>query len=118
MVRSFSYVGDVVWALAKLMSSDEANGQIYNVGNPEPVTIEELAQKVIALTGSPSQIEYVPYSSAYSEGFEDICVRIPSIAKLQALTGYQPKVKLDEILVETIAYHRQSQPLVATSVVG
>jgi len=117
MVRSFSYVGDVVWALEKLMSSDEANGQIYNVGNPEPVSIEELAQKVIALTGSPSQIEYVPYSSVYSEGFEDICVRIPSIAKLQALTGYQPKVKLDEILAETISYHRQSQPLVAASVV-
>jgi len=118
MVRSFSYVGDVVWALEKLMGSDEANGQIYNIGNPEPVTIEELAQRVIALTGSSSEIEYVPYTSAYSEGFEDICVRIPSIAKLQTLTGYQPEVKLDEILAETIAYHRQSQPLVAASVVG
>jgi len=106
MVRSFSYVGDVVWALDKLMQNPSSFGQIYNIGNPQPITIEELAKKVIQLTQSKSIIQYVPYTTAYAEGFEDIRERIPNISKVQDLIGYIPKVDLDEILEKVIEYWR------------
>jgi UDP-glucose 4-epimerase len=110
MVRSFSYVGDVVEALETLMHHPESNGQIYNIGNPAPITIEKLAQRVIELTDSTSHIEFIPYSAAYTEGFEDIRERVPNISKLNELIGYTPKVDLDGILVRVIDYFRQNPP--------
>ena len=53
---------------------------------------------------SKSEIVLVPYDQAYEEGFEDMPRRVPDLAKLRALTGYEPKVHLDEILDNVIAY--------------
>ncbi len=111
MVRSFAWVGDVVWALQKLMEHGETAGQIYNIGNPQPITIEKLARRIVEISGSHSQIEFVPYTSVYTEGFEDIRERVPNIAKIQELIGYRPKVGLDEILREVIDYWRINQSL-------
>ena len=63
---------------------------MVNLGNPEEITITELARKVIAVTAADVGIDYVPYEEAYEEGFEDMVRRVPDITKVQALTGYSP----------------------------
>jgi UDP-glucose 4-epimerase len=96
--RCFTYVSDVVEWLLMLAANDKAVGEVVNLGNPEEVTIVELARKVIAITGAQVAIDYVPYEEAYEEGFEDMLRRVPDITKVQALTGYSPRVSLDEAL--------------------
>ena len=96
--RSFTYVGDVVEALLKLMVHPGAIGQVYNVGNPEEVSIRELAERIKAATGSKSPIVTIPYDEAYEAGFEDMPRRVPDITKINAAVGFQPKVGLDEII--------------------
>jgi UDP-glucose 4-epimerase len=102
--RSFTYVSDVIGVLLKLADHPGAVGEVYNIGNGREITILELAKKVKQRTGSKSEIQLVPYEQAYEEGFEDMHRRVPDIAKLAALTGYEPKVHLDEILDHVIAY--------------
>jgi UDP-glucose 4-epimerase len=110
--RCFTYVGDAVRAVISLLDQPGALGEIFNIGNPEEVTIEELAHRVIELTGSNSPVVYLPYEQAYEAGFEDMRRRIPSIDKLTQLTGYQPQVRLNEILRAVIDYERNSlQPI-------
>lgn len=104
--RCFTYVGDVVSALIGLIDHPGAVGQIFNIGNPEEVSISELAERIIDLSGSSSQIRLVPYNEAYGAGFEDMMRRVPSIDKIRALTGYQPTLRLDDILRHVIAYER------------
>jgi UDP-glucose 4-epimerase len=106
MVRAFVYVGDVVNGLYQLMEHPGSEGQVFNIGNPSPVTIEYLARRVIELSGSNSVIEYVPYTSAYTEGFEDIRERIPDISKVSNLIDFKPQVELDEIILKVIEYER------------
>ena len=96
--RSFTYVGDVVGALLKLMVHPGAVGEVYNVGNPEEVSIRDLAERIKAATGSASPIVTIPYSEAYEEGFEDMPRRVPDISKLNQAIGFEPKVGLDEII--------------------
>jgi len=103
--RCFTYVGDVVDVLLKLADHPGAVGGVFNVGNDrEEVTILDLAQRVKQRTGSKSEIVKVPYDQAYEEGFEDMARRIPDLTKIRTLTGYEPKVHLDEILDRVIAY--------------
>ncbi|MGH9387483.1 MAG: GDP-mannose 4,6-dehydratase [Vicinamibacterales bacterium] len=96
--RSFTYVGDVVEALLKLMVTPSAIGQVYNVGNVEEVTILTLAERIKSATGSRSPIVRIPYDEAYEEGFEDMPRRVPDLSKIHAAIGYVPKVGLDEII--------------------
>jgi len=103
--RCFTYVSDVVAQLVALAQDDRAIGQVYNIGNDrEEVTILELARRVKQRTGGRSAIELVPYDRAYEEGFEDMQRRVPDLGKLRALTGYEPKVGLDEILDRVTDY--------------
>ncbi len=106
MVRSFTYVGDVVGAMIELMEHPGTAGQIFNIGNPNYITIEDLARLVIELSGSKSTINYVPYSEAYTEGFEDIRARVPNIEKIKEFTGFSPKVGLNEIVQEVIKFYQ------------
>jgi UDP-glucose 4-epimerase len=108
--RCFTYVGDVVSALISLVEHDGAVGQVFNVGNDaREISILELAQKVKERTQSQSEIKIVPYDQAYEAGFEDMPRRVPDLGKIRALTGYQPKVELDEILDRVIAYFTSDQ---------
>lgn len=107
MVRSFTYVGDAVWAITKLMKTDKAIGQIFNIGNGKTISINELAEKVIKMTGSNSKITYIPYEQVYGEGFEDMQERIPCINKIRQYIGYEPQVNLDGILREVINYYKR-----------
>lgn len=114
--RCFCHVGDVVWALHKLMEHPESDGQVYNVGSNESVTIDELADRVIAITGSASSKTYIPYEQAYGEGFEDIDRRVPNIEKVRSLIGFQPTKSLDEIILavhEHLARQLQVAPQAA-----
>jgi UDP-glucose 4-epimerase len=103
--RCFTYVSDVVGVLVRLAEEPRAVGQVFNIGNDrEEVTILDLAQRVKARTGSKSEIVRVPYDQAYEEGFEDMPRRVPDLSRVRALTGYEPKVHLDEILDRVIEY--------------
>jgi nucleoside-diphosphate-sugar epimerase len=103
--RCFTYVGDVVEQLIALAENPKAVGEVFNVGNDrEEVSVKDLAKRVKQRTQSKSEIELVPYDKAYEEGFEDMPRRVPDLRKLRALTGYEPKVQLDEILDRVIAY--------------
>jgi UDP-glucose 4-epimerase len=99
--RCFTYVSDIVAWLLMLADKDEAVGQVYNLGNPEEVTITELAQRILEITGSASGIRYIPYEQAYEEGFEDMRRRVPDIHKIVSLTGRAPTIGLDDILGRT-----------------
>jgi len=105
--RSFTYVGDVVRALVSLIDEPRAVGHVFNIGNGREISINDLAEKIKAMTGSSSEIVRIPYDQAYESGFEDMPRRVPNIAKIQALTGYKPAVELDEILDRVIEYFRQ-----------
>lgn len=104
--RCFTDVSDVVWVLAELLKYPESAGQIYNIGNPEEVSINELAKRIVHNVGSSSQIKHISYDEALGEGFEDMLRRVPCIDKVSKLTGYQPRVLLDEILGRVIAYQK------------
>jgi UDP-glucose 4-epimerase len=109
--RSFTYVGDVVGALMKLMVEPKAVGMVINVGNPQEITIGELAQRVKAMTGSSSPIVHVPYDQAYDAGFEDMPRRVPDLSRVKSLIGYQPTVALDEIIDRVIAEAKRQSEL-------
>ena len=104
--RSFTYVGDVVACLLKLISEPKAVGQVFNIGNKEEVTILKLAEIVKSLTGSSSPIEFIPYDKAYEAGFEDMPRRVPDLTKVRDLVGYEPEVQLNEIIMRVIEYFR------------
>jgi hypothetical protein len=90
--RSFTYVGDVVGALLKLMVEPAAIGKVFNVGNTEEVTIRGLAERIKERTGSSSEIVIIPYDQAYEAGFEDMPRRVPDLTKINKAIGYVPKV--------------------------
>lgn len=104
--RCFAYVGDVVPALIALMDRIDLNGEIFNVGSTQRITIAELAKQVIARSGSQSEIAYVPYDEAYGPGYEDMRHRAPCLEKIRAAIGYEPKTALVEILDAVIAEMR------------
>ena len=79
---------------------------MFNIGSTDEITIAELALRVKKLTGSSSEIIYVPYDEAYEVGFEDMKRRVPDISKIQQVIGYSPSVTLDETLLAVIESHR------------
>tara|TARA_Y100001949_G_scaffold175225_2_gene184530 strand:- start:493 stop:1464 length:972 start_codon:yes stop_codon:yes gene_type:complete len=105
--RSFTYVGDVVDALMRLVDEPKAVGEVFNVGNGQEISILGLAEKIKEMTGSQSEIVKIPYDQAYGAGFEDMPRRVPDITKLQKFTGYEPKVQLTEILTRVIAHFQK-----------
>lgn len=106
-VRSFGWVQDAVQATIELMERPDLAGEIFNIGSDEPVTITELAERVKQFAESASPIIHVPYEEAYGQGFEDIRYRVPDITKLRSAIGYRPTKRLDDILLEVIAFYRE-----------
>ena len=96
--RCFGYVGDVVGAIIQLMTTPTACGQVYNIGSQEEISIEALADKIIAQTGSQSEKRFISYEEAYGRPFDDMMRRIPCLERIQAAVGFEPKTPLDEIL--------------------
>jgi UDP-glucose 4-epimerase len=110
--RCFTHVADATHALIGLAEHPEANGNVYNIGSTYEISVLELAQRIKRLTGSNSQIVFIPYSQAYEEGFEDMMRRVPDLSKINQLIGYAPTICLDEILADIIKHHR-GEPRVA-----
>jgi UDP-glucose 4-epimerase len=106
--RCFCHVQDTIRALAGLMDAREIVGEIFNVGSTERVTIDELADRVLALTGSGSEIVRVPYDEVYGQGIEDMLHRQPSIDKVSGAIGWQPTRSLDEILADVLKHTRHA----------
>lgn len=100
--RTFTYVKDVIEALMGLMASLEATGKVFNVGGTEEINIENLAKKIIGMTGSDSRIEFIPYEVAFGKDFEDMQRRVPDIQKIKGCIGFEPKTNLHGILERVI----------------
>lgn len=105
--RCFCYVKDTVEALVRIAQVDAARSEVINVGSTDEISIRELAERVIELTGSQSTVKYVDYARAYGPGFEDMQRRRPSIEKLAKLTGFAPSTRLDEIILSTTSWMRE-----------
>jgi UDP-glucose 4-epimerase len=102
--RCFTSVTDVVSGIAKLINSDKAIGEVFNIGSEQEITIEELAKKVKEKTKSKSKIKYVPYDEAYESGFEDMLRRVPDLTKIKKIINYKPTKNIDEILDSVIEH--------------
>ena len=102
--RSFCSVTDVVDALVLLMDSKESIGQAFNIGSTNEITITELAQKVIKLTNSSSEIVYKKHFEVFGDHFEEPQRRVPDISKIKKVVGWQPKQSLDEVILEITNY--------------
>ena len=96
--RVFCHVLDAVQAIATMAATDSTIGQVYNVGGTGEVSIKQLAEQVLAVTGSTSAITYTPYSEAYPAGFEDIQRRVPDISKVKSAINWSPTKDLQQII--------------------
>lgn len=105
--RCFCYVEDVVQAVIRLMETPEAVGQVFNIGSDEEITINELARRVKAISGSSSEIVHIPYEQAFGEGFEDMRRRVPDLRKIRRTIGYEPRVGIDEIIRRVVEHERR-----------
>lgn len=101
-VRCFAHVADVVGAVIKLMDSDASLGRIFNIGSDQPVSILDLAHRVISLAGSPSTVQFQSYTQAYDKDFEDIRHRVPDLTRLRQAIGFVPKFDLGGIIQDCI----------------
>ncbi|MBI3272603.1 MAG: GDP-mannose 4,6-dehydratase [Planctomycetes bacterium] len=102
--RCFAYVTDVVDGILRLTAEPRAVGQVFNIGNDEEISIEDLARKVRDRVSPSLAIEYVPYEQAYAEGFEDLRRRVPDLTKIRELVGYRPTLGVDAI-VDRVVEH-------------
>lgn len=105
--RCFAHVSDAVKALIALAENAETNGEVYNVGSTEEISIIDLANRIKKLSASRSKIVTVPYEEAYEEGFEDMMRRLPDLTKITHAIGYKSTHSLDEILLDTIKYYSE-----------
>ena len=100
--RCFCNVDDVVNALIILGLSEKANGEVFNIGSSDEISILNLASKIIGITNSKSKIKLVPYTEAYGKGFEDMKRRKPNIDKIKNNFQWEPKISLYESLLQII----------------
>jgi len=122
--RCFAHVSDVVRMILALMACPAAVGGVCNIGSDQPVSILELAKRVIAaveetreqglgtsvpsaVDPSPLQIAFQTYAEAYDKDFEDCRRRVPDLTKLRELTGIRARYSLDDIVRELVAWKRQ-----------
>jgi UDP-glucose 4-epimerase len=104
--RCFTYVGDIIRGLTLCIASDKTVGEVFNLGNTEEVSMNTLADRIIAATGSKSEIQHISYEDAYAPGFEDMERRVPDIAKARNCFGYNPTHSLADILSSVIDYYQ------------
>src|SRR2546423_2711687 len=104
--RCFCHISDTVRALTGLVEERSTNGEIYNVGSTESIGILDLAHRVLELTGSSSELAFVPYDQVYGQGIEDMLNRKPSIEKVRKAIGWRPALDLDRILADVVDWAR------------
>lgn len=104
--RCFCHVADTVLALAALMESPDTGGEIFNVGSQQPIRIVDLARRVLEMTRSESELEFIPYNLVYGQGIEDMHHRIPATDKIADAVGWRAKLDLDLVLADVIKHAR------------
>jgi UDP-glucose 4-epimerase len=107
--RCFAHVADVTEALRRLIETQTSHGKVFNIGGNREVTINQLATLVRDIAGSKSQIEHIPYSEAYAEGFEDMVRRVPAVDKLENCIGFKPTTSLEQIIADVVEDQRRLQ---------
>ncbi len=107
--RCFAHVSDVVRMILALMDSPAAVGGVCNIGSDQPISILDLAQRVIAAVDPSLAIEFISYGQAYGEDFEDCRRRVPDLTKLRTLTGLRAQYGLDHIIRELVAWKREKK---------
>ena len=101
--RCFCHVSDVVDGLVALSDHPEAFGKVFNLGGNEEISMSDLAKRIIKLVGSESELEYIPYDTAYEEGFEDMERRVPDTTRARQLVGFRPSMDLDDIVKSVLS---------------
>jgi UDP-glucose 4-epimerase len=96
--RCFAHVYDVVDAVIATAFAENTIGKVINIGNNFEISINDLAKKIIAQTGSKSEIVYVPYEEAYGDGFEDMERRVPNIDLIKQLVGWKPERSMSTMI--------------------
>jgi len=105
--RCFCHVSDVAGALVRLMETPAAVGQVFNLGGDEEISMNDLASRVIALSGSKSRIEHQTYEQAYGQAFDDLPRRVPQLDRIRGMIGFMPRYKLDQIISAVITDQRR-----------
>ncbi len=104
--RSFCYVDDTVRGIMKAAETDKTIGEIVNIGSDDEINISELAEKVIAITGSSSEIRYIPYEN-FGGKYEDVRNRVPDLDRAKRLLQFESRTNLQQGLKNTIAWHKK-----------
>ena len=107
--RTFCSVTDVAKALVLLMDSKESIGETFNIGSTDEITVNNLANKVIKLTNSKSEIIYKKHSEIFGDNFEEPMRRVPDISKIKRVIGWQPQTSLDKIIIEIAEYMKANE---------
>ena len=107
--RSFTYVADTVRGTILAGTVPEAAGEIFNIGSDREVPITDLARRILALTGSPSEIVYVPHTAAYGPDFEETRRRVPDVRRAREVLGFEAEVPLEEGLRRTLEWFRKEK---------
>jgi UDP-glucose 4-epimerase len=103
-VRCFAHVQDIVAAVLSLLQTPAAVGQVFNIGSDQPISIRDLAGRVISISGSKSVIEYQTYAAAYDKDFEDVRRRVPDLTRIRRTIDYHPKHDLDTVIRDVVAW--------------
>lgn len=106
--RSFMHIYDVVRYATKLMECTAAEGEVFNLGNPNEISIRDLAYKIINLAGSLSKVQYKSYQDAYGNGFEDMLRRTADVEKISNLLNLTFEFDLNSTLLSIIEHHRKN----------
>jgi UDP-glucose 4-epimerase len=104
--RCFAHVNDSVEAIIRLLHSEAACGEVFNVGTDREISIYELARRVIQRADSSSEIRFIPYDLAYDEGFEELGRRKPDTTAVRELTGWEPSRTVDDAIHDVIQHAR------------
>jgi UDP-glucose 4-epimerase len=106
--RCFTHVEDVIDAILRVDASELAIGEVFNIGNDVEISMIDLARKVIQMSGSNSQVEFVEYKEAYSANFEDMRRRVPNTQKIFSGLGWKATRNLDQIIAEVISFEKKA----------
>jgi UDP-glucose 4-epimerase len=107
--RCFCHVSDVADAVVRLMAAPAARGRVFNLGSDEEVSINDLAQRVIRLSGSTSKVEHITYEQAYGQSFDDMARRVPKLDRIRSVIPFSAKLGLDQIITSVVEDKKKEQ---------
>ncbi|MEE1942750.1 NAD-dependent epimerase/dehydratase family protein [Streptomyces sp. TRM 70361] len=101
--RCFMHVDDAVEGVVRLLEEERSIGGTFNLGSSEEISVLDLGRRVIELTGSNSEITFVPHEEAYGKHSEEPLRRVPDTTRVRKLTGWRPRRSLDDVLRDVIS---------------